>query len=257
MTDMTVTVRLPGRRTGWLAAGLAAGLLVGAIAAPALGPHRVLAADPTTTPEHTISVSGTGTVVSAPDVAEVRLGVTINRPTVKSARADAATAMTKVLAALKALGIADKDIQTVNISLQPTYDYSTNQNPPRITGYSFSNGMAVTIRDLDTVGDAIDNALAAGATTVDGVSFRVDDPAAAQAQARTAAMNEAKAHAQTLASAAGVSISGVASISETTASTPWPIYAGGQAAGVKDSSTVVMPGTADVTITVSVVYLIG
>ena len=79
-----------------------------------------------TTPEHTISVSGTGTVTLKPDVADLHLGVLINRPTVKAARADAAGAMTKVIAALKALGIADKDIQTSNVSLQPTYDYSNN-----------------------------------------------------------------------------------------------------------------------------------
>jgi uncharacterized protein YggE len=166
--------------------------------------------------------------------------------------------MTKVLAALKALGIADKDIQTTNISLQPAYDYNANANPPRIIGYALSNGVAVTVRDLDKVGDAIDDALAAGATTFDGVSFRVADPAKAQQQARTDAMNQAKANASTLAAAAGVTISGVASISETTAQTPYPIFYGAAAgAPTKDVATPVQVGTTDVTITVSVVYLIG
>ena len=64
--------------------------------------------------------------------------------------------MTKVVDALKKLGIADKDIQTTTISLQPVYDYSTNTNPPRLTGYQLNNAVAVTVRDLDKVGDAID-----------------------------------------------------------------------------------------------------
>ena len=257
MDPITLTIRRPGSRARWLAAGIASGLLVAAIASPAFAPRRTLAADTTTPAEHTIAVTGAGTVVTAPDVADVRLGVTFTRPTVRAARADAAAAMTKVIAALKALGIADKDIQTTNISLQPAYDYASNANPPRITGYTLSNGVAVTVRDLDKVGDAIDNSLAAGATTVDGVSFRVDDPAKAQQQARTDAMTQARAHANTLAAAAGVAITGVASISETSAQTPYPMFYGAAAGAAKDVATPVQVGTTDVTITVSVVYLIG
>jgi len=258
MKSLTLTVRLPGSRARWIAAGLATGLLAGAIASPALAPRHTLAADPTTPAPHTITVSGVGKVVTAPDVADVRLGVTFSRPTVKAARADAAAVMTKVIAALKALGIADKDIQTTNVSLQPTYDYAINTSPPRITGYSLSNGVAVTIRNLDTVGDAIDNSLAAGATTLDGVSFRVDDPARAQKQARTDAMAQAKASADALAAAAGVTITGVASITETATPVPYPIFYGAaSAAPAKDMATPIQPGTTDVTLTVSVVYLIG
>lgn len=257
MDPITLTLRLPGSRARWLAAGLATGLLIAAIASPAFAPRRTLAADTTTPAEHTIAVTGVGTVVTAPDVADLRLGVTFTRPTVRAARADAAAAMTKVIAALKALGIAENDIQTTNISLQPAYDYASNTNPPRITGYTLSNGVAVTVRDLDKVGDAIDNSLAAGATTFDGVSFRVDDPAKAQQQARTDAMTQARAHANTLAAAAGLAITGVASISETTAQTPYPVYYGAAAGAAKDVATPVQVGTTDVTITVSVVYLIG
>jgi len=165
--------------------------------------------------------------------------------------------MTAVLASLKKLGIADKDIQTTTLSLQPTYDYSTGTTPPRLTGYQLSNAVAVTVRDLDKVGDAIDAALAAGATTLDGVSFRVADQAAAEAQARQAAMTEAKAKAKSLADAAGISIAGVASISETSAPVPYPIYYGSAATGAKDVATPVQPGSTEVTVTVTVVYLIG
>jgi uncharacterized protein YggE len=258
MDPITLTVRMPGSRARWLAAGLATGLLVATIASPLFRPHATLAADPAAPAPHTIAVTGVGKVVIAPDVADLRIGVSFTRPTVKAARADAAATMTKVIAALKALGIADMDIQTTNLALQPAYDYSANANPPRITGYTLSNGVAITIRDLDKVGDAIDGSLAAGATSFDGVSFRVDDPATAQKQARTDAMRQAKANADTLAAAAGVSITGVASISETSAQTPYPIYYGAAAgAPVKDAATPIETGTTDVTITVSVVYLIG
>lgn len=260
MSDSTVTVSIPvpGPRVRWAALGLVAGLVVAVAGGPALAPHSILAADPTATPEHTISVSGTGSVVISPDIADLRLGVTITAKTVKDARAGNAKAMTAVIASLKKLGIADQDIQTTILSLQPVYDYSSNSSAPRLTGYSLSNAIAVTIRDLDKVGDAIDGALAAGATTMDGVTFRVADQAAAEKQAREVAMAEAKAKAQTLASAAGVTIKGVASISETVAPVPYPVYYGAMAgAATRDVATPVQAGTNEVSVTVAVVYVIG
>ncbi len=255
----TLTIPTPGPRARLIAAGIGVSLFLAATSMPALSPRPAAAADPTaTTPEHTISVSGTGTVTLKPDVADLHLGVLVSRTTVKAARADAASAMTKVLAAIKALGIDDKDIQTSNVSLQPTYDYSNGTNPPRITGFQMSNSVTVTVRDLDKLGDAIDNGLAAGATSLDGVTFRVSDEAAAESQARQAAMAEARSKADTLATAAGISIAGVASISETSAPIPGPVYYGA-AGAAPDSAKVATPiqvGTNDVTITVSVIYLI-
>lgn len=260
MDPITVTLRLPGPRVRWTAAGLITGLLVAAtIAGPALSPRSSLAAGATSDNEHTITVTGSGTVVVSPDIADVRLGVVVTKPTVKAARETAAEAMTRVIAALKKLGIADKDIQTTAVSLQPAYDYSAQTNPPRITGYNLANGVAVTIHNLDQTGDVIDDSLAAGATSLDGVTFRVDDPAKAQQQARTDAMNEAKASADTLAKSAGVSITGVATISEASTPVPYPVYYG-VAAGAPAADSVktpVQPGTSDVTITVTVAYLIG
>ena len=257
----TITLRVPGPRTGWLAIGLATGILVAAIASPAFAPRPILGVGSgDTTPEHTISVTGTGRVVISPDVADLRIGVSVNRPTVKAAREAAAESMTRVVAALKKLGIADADIQTTILSLQPIYDYSTNTNPPRLTGYTLANSVSVTIRNLDNVGDAIDNSLAAGATTFDGVSFRVADPAKPEAQARAAAMSHAKAKADTLAKGAGVSLGGVASISETAAPIPYPIAydsaAGALAAPDKSVPTPVQAGTNEVTVTVAVSFLI-
>lgn len=261
MSTTTITLPIPGSRIRWLALGLAGGALIAAIASPAFAPRPIYGVGTDgTTPEHTISVSGTGRVVISPDIADLRVGVLVNRPTVKAAREAAAASMTKVVDALKKLGIADKDIQTTTISLQPVYDYSTSTNPPRLTGYQLNNAVAVTVRDLDKVGDAIDGSLAAGATTFDGVTFRVEDPAKAEQQAREAAMAQAKSKAETLAKGAGVAIGGVASISETASPVPYPVYyardAAGAAAPDKSTPTPVETGTNEVTVTVAVSYLI-
>jgi len=207
MSSRTISIPLPlpASRTGWLATGLALGMLAAVLAGPLLSARPILALDPTGANEHTIAVSGTGRIVLSPDIADLRLGVSSTAKTVKAARAAAATSMTAVIASLKNLGIADKDIQTTTLSLQPVYDY------------------------------------------------------AAEGQARQAAMDEAKAKAKTLADAAGISISGVASISETVAPVPYPVYYGYGAAGApgKDAQTPVQPGSTEVTVTVAVVYLIG
>jgi uncharacterized protein YggE len=256
----TLTIPTPGLRTRLIAAAVGVSLFLAATSAPSLTPRGTLAVDSSgTAPEHTISVSGTGTVTLMPDVADLQLGVLTSRPTVKAAQADAAVAMTRILAALKALPIDDKDIQTSNVSLQPTYDYSSGMNPPRITGFQMSNSVTVTIRDLDKLGDAIDNSLAAGATSLDGVTFRVNDETSAEAQARQAAMTEARSKADTLAAVAGISIAGVASIAETSAPIQYPTnytLGGASAPDVAKVATPIQAGTTDVTITVAVVYLI-
>jgi uncharacterized protein YggE len=260
MSTKTITIPVPFvlSRARWVALGLAAGLVVAAIASPAFSPRQLLAADPATSVEHTISVAGAGRVILSPDTADLRLGVTATAKTVKDARARAAEAMTAVLASLRELGIADRDMQTTVLSLQPVYDYTTSPKPPRLTGYSLTNAISVTIRDLAKVGDAIDDALAAGATSLDGVSFRVADQTAAEKQAREAAMAEAKAKATTLANAAGVSITGVQSIGENVSPVPYPIYYGyAERAAAADVQTPVMPGTSEVSVTVAVVYVIG
>lgn len=256
-TTITITTPTIGPRARWLAVAAAATALLIATAAPALSPRPSLAADPTK-PDHTISVSGTGRVILAPDVADLRLGVLIQRTTVKAARADAAKAMAGVVEALKKLGIAPADIQTSAITLNAQYDYS-NGNPARLIGYQFSNSVSVTVRKLDVLGDAIDDSLAAGATTLDSVQFRVDDQTKAEAQARAQAMADAKAKATALATAAGVTIQGVSTISESVGAIPYPIYYDRTTAGAaaeKAIATPVQAGTNEISITVSVVYLI-
>jgi uncharacterized protein YggE len=164
--------------------------------------------------------------------------------------------MTAVLDALRKAGVADPDLKTTVLSLRPVYEYSPAGSAPRLTGYNLSNAVVATIRDLDQVPAAIDGALAVGATTMDGVTFRVADPAGAERQARQAAMTQARAKADVLAIAAGVTIDGVVSIVETSAGSPTPMaYGGAQAPAARDVATPVEPGTNEVTVTVAVIYL--
>ena len=247
----------------WAFVAAAGALLVGLVAGPVLAgalaprPYAPVNGATDQPPEHTISVAGSGKVVVVPDLATVRLGVVIERGSAKAAREAAAESMTRVVAAIKKLGIDEKDIATANVSLNAVYDYPNNQ-APRIRGYQLQNTVSVTVRDLDKLSDVLDNGVGAGATSIDGISFDVADRAASEAKAREAAVTDAKAKAETLASGLGVRISGVASVSEQVSTPVWydRAYAGAAAPAAEDASTPVLPGTTDIVITVQVTFLI-
>jgi uncharacterized protein YggE len=234
----------------WVALAAAAGLFVGIFAGPAAATGPSDGSNPA---EHTISVTGSGKVVLTPDVADVSLGVTVQRDKASAARDEASRIMAAVIAALHGLGIADADIKTTQLYVSPMYNYGNSQ---QISGYQMSNIVSVHVRDLNKLADVIDQSVAAGATDVQGVAFDVSDRAAAEQDARTAAVKDARAHADTLAAAAGVTISGVQSIAETTSS-PWPWPGMGFAGDAAGVPTPIQPGTAELTIDVSVVYIIG
>jgi uncharacterized protein len=239
-----------------LALTAAAALRVGIVGAPNVIGHSA-AADPTTSPDHTVTVSGMGQVSVAPDVADVMIGVMVQKPTVAAAQSSAATSMTAVLAAVKKDGVADKDIVTTDVSLSPVYDYSGGSTP-RLVAQQFSNTVKVTVRNLQSLATVVDDAIAAGATTVNSVSFRLDDPTQIQAQARLLAMRDARAKADELTSAAGASVKGVATITETTTQVS-PVYYASAALYSKSAgvSTPIQTGSTDIVVQVTVSYLIG
>lgn len=242
-------------RLAWLAGGASVALIVSALIAPAATVAQVASENGDITPS--ITVSGMGRVKAEPDVADINLGVTKQAEDAKTASEQAATAMAAVIKALQAAGIADTDIQTTTISLMPVYDY--DDNPPQIEGWEATNLVNVTVRDIDTVGDVVDAATAAGATNINGITFRVDDPTAAEAEARTAAVADARSKADQLAAAAGVTIVGVLTMSESGAQAPQPIFmeraAFDTAAGAVE--TPVMPGQVELSINVLVQYEIS
>ena len=201
-------------------------------------------------------VSGTGRVAVDPDVAEVRLGVSIARPTVAAARADGAGTMTTILAAIDAAGVARRDVRTTLLSVQPRYDYRDGR-APALTGYELANTVEVTVRDLGGLAGVVDGALEAGATSLDGLEFRVEDPAPAEREARTRAMAAARARADVLAEAAGLTIVGVRDVTEGGAvAPPEPrMKAARMSLAAADAApTPVEAGTTEIVVTVTVSY---
>ncbi len=202
-----------------------------------------------------IVVSGTGRVSVEPDLADLRLGVSVSRPTVEAARTDAASTMDAILAAVTEAGIARRDVRTTLLNVQPRYDYRDGK-PPTLTGYELANVVAVTVRDLDRLGDVVDGTLRAGATSMDGLSFRVGDPTDAERQARILAMAEARARADVLAEAAGLAITGVTDIVEgSPARPPMPFPKSERMMMMAaDASTPVESGSMEIAVSVTVSY---
>ena len=211
--------------------------------------------EPTST--GTIVVSGTGRVAVQPDVADLRLGVTVAKPTVEAARGEAAATMDAILRAVDGAGVARADVRTAMLSVQPRYDYRDGRAPV-LTGYEIANVVEVSVRDLSALGDVIDATLTAGATSMDALSFRLADPRAAEREARRQAMAEARSRADVLAEAAGVTVQGVSDIVEgQPVRPPGPVAKAQRMALAADAGTPVEAGTLEVAVTVSVTYRAG
>ena len=211
--------------------------------------------EPTST--GTIVVSGTGRVAVQPDVADLRLGVTVAKPTVEAARGEAAATMDAILRAVDGAGVARADVRTAMLSVQPRYDYRDGRAPV-LTGYEIANVVEVSVRDLSALGDVIDVTLTAGATSMDALSFRLADPRPAEREARRQAMAEARSRADVLAEAAGVTVQGVSDIVEgQPVRPPGPVAKAERMALAADAGTPVEAGTLEVAVTVSVTYRAG
>lgn len=207
--------------------------------------------------KRSISVPGIGRVSVQPDIATLRLGVLVVRQTAAAARESAAATMSAVLEALNARGVAKKDLRTALLSLSPVTDYSA-ETGPRVTGYQAANSVSVIVRDLTSAGALIDAALAAGATSMDGLDFSVDDPSAAEEQARRLAMADAKRRAQTIAAASDVPLGGVVGVVEGDrdgAPVPYPM-ARAMAFKAEAADTPVEAGSQEIVVSVSVAYAI-
>ena len=206
-----------------------------------------------------IHVNGSGSVTGEPDIASLYLGVSVEKKTVEEAREAAATAMTAVIDALKANGIAENDIQTENFSIYPQYDWTEEGRVLR--GYRVNNSVRAKVRDLETLSDIIDDAAGAGGdiVVVNSIQFMIEDPTPLQAQARALAVKNAEAKAQTLAEASGVMLGKPITITETSHAAGPPIaYAEAAEFDVADdgarSPTPIQAGELTVTINVTLVY---
>jgi uncharacterized protein YggE len=166
-----------------------------------------------------VSVVGHGEVKGAPDTATVQIGVETEAATAKDALAQNSAQAQAVQEKLAKLGVDAKDIQTNNFSINPTYGNDGRQ----VTGYRVSNMVTVKIRQLDQAGTLLDQVVQAGANSIYGVSFSVENPEALLDQARKAAIENAKARAAQLAGASGAAIGDVLVISENLGAPPIPM----------------------------------
>jgi len=198
-----------------------------------------------------VTVVGRGEVKGAPDTATVQIGVETEAATAKDALAQNSAKATAVQDQLTKLGVDAKDIQTNNFSINPAYGNDGRQ----VTGYRVSNMVTVKIRQLDQAGTLLDQVVQAGANSIYGISFSVENPEALLDQARKAAIENAKARATQLAGASGAAIGDVLVISENVGAQPIPMpmmaraqeMAPGQAAPVQ-------PGEQSFSVDVQVTY---
>ena len=208
-------------------------------------------------PPRTLSLTGVGEVRARPDTAMVRIGVMRRAVTAREALTASNAAMAEIIDYLRKTGIEPKDIQTVNFTVNPVYLYdSNNQQPPRITGYDVSNDLHVTIRKLDDLGTALDDAVSRGSNQVHGVQFTIAEPRPLQDQARKLAIADASAKAQLYSQAAAVALGPVLSISENIAQPPQPVYlkAERMAAQAADGSVPVAEGEQAIEMQVNITW---
>jgi uncharacterized protein YggE len=179
-----------------------------------------------------LTVSADGRTARKPDLAVFTAGVASAGKTAGDALAANSADMSRVIAALKRAGIADRDIQTSNLSLNPVYaqpqprpNGTVEPREPKIVGYQVNNSVTVRQRNLDDFGKVIDTLVSAGANQVNGPDFQVDKPDEALDQARIEAIGKARARADLYARAAGLKVMRIVSISEGGGySPPMPMY---------------------------------
>ena len=229
-----------------LGAAAAAALFTGLALSGVALPGAALSAS--TPSQRTIQVVGDGTVETVPDTAAFDFGVVTKGATAKQALAANAAAAQKIVDALKSAGVAAKDVQTRQVSLNP----QQSQNGAAITGYEAQNTVSATVRNLGSAGAVVDSAVAAGANTVSGPYLTTSAQTSLERQALTAAFDDAKAKAQALAGRAGGSLGPALQITEQGAVQPVPLP--GAASSAPATTTPIEPGTQRVQAHVTVTF---
>ncbi|MEK7661176.1 MAG: SIMPL domain-containing protein, partial [Pseudomonadota bacterium] len=168
-----------------------------------------------------LNINTTADLKQAPDIAMVSAGVVTQHRSARNAMADNATKMSAAFAALRAAGIAERDLQTAGINLAPQYVYEENK-PPRLTGYQVTNTVNVKIRDMTKIGPVLDALVAQGINQISGPNFQIEDSDAALDRAREEAMRKAMRRGDLYARGAGMRIKRVVSINESGGYQPQP-----------------------------------
>jgi len=200
-----------------------------------------------------LDINASGEVNRVPDLAIISAGVVTRATTARSALQQAANKMARVRAALAKAGVADRDIQTSNINLNPDYAYENNR-PPRLTGYNASNQVTVKFRDIANAGEILDALVAEGANSINGPTLTIDKPQAALDEARTRAIAAARARADLYARSLGMRVVRVVAISESGGHFPSPPPMAMMRAEAADASTKIDPGEQTLQVNVAMTF---
>lgn len=205
--------------------------------------------------QRNISISGEGKVTVIPDIANVSLGLTVEKAKVADAQAENTKTMNSLIDKLKALDIAKADITTTSYNIYPNYDYSNNKQTLR--SYTVYQEVQVKLRQVDKVEQVLKLAGELNLNQIGGLSFSVDQPEIYKQEARILALQNAKQKAEELAKVMGVKLGKVISFSESDSYMPQPYYSnirGAEMGGGVAAAPAVEAGSQDIVITASVVY---
>jgi uncharacterized protein YggE len=198
-----------------------------------------------------VVVTGTGRAGRPAELAHAVFVAEAVRASAAEARSTTASVASAVIGALRGAGVADADLQTAGLDVTPNWEHDGNRMVRN--GFTVTNRLGVTIRDLEAVGSILDAGLEAGATGLDGVTFLLADEAHASEEARRAAVADAQRRAETIAGAAGRRLGALLAITEGAAASPFPRPEARMLANAADAGapTPVLPGRIEVTVTVT------
>lgn len=203
-----------------------------------------------------LTVVGSGKVSARPDMAQLQVGVVTQAPSAARALKDNNDAMAKLFTTLDGRGIARKDVQTSSFSVTPQHRRGPHgEQLPEIVGYRVSNAVQIKVRNLEALGQVLDEVVQQGANQVHGVSFAVAEPVPLLDAARRKAMADARRKAELYAREAGVGVGRVLLIQEQEPLLPAPIFMG--AGGVGGAGVPVAEGELDFGASITVTYAIG
>jgi uncharacterized protein len=208
------------------------------------------------TPLRTISVVGSGRAFLTPEIATISIGVRTENSDAAQAVEESNTQVQTLTDTLIGMGVEERDIQTSSFNIYPNQQYDETGRPISTT-YVVENTVTVTVRDLNMLGELLGAAVEAGANQIYGITFDAEDRSEATSAARSAAVEDGRAKAEELATAAGVSLGELQTISEGS-SVPMPFFdgRGGVAAEAAVSAVPISPGQLTLTVDVSLVFAI-
>lgn len=207
-------------------------------------------------PFRSITVNGEGEASGAPDMAILSIGVRTDASNAAAALRQNSSQMAATIKKLRDLNVAERDIQTSGLSINPRYNYENNRSNPEVIGFTASNTLTVKLRDLDRAGAVIDQAVQSGANSLGGIQFTFADPKPLMETARKDAVTQARAKAELYAQSAGVRLGEVMTIQDGYVSTPSPQPMMARMSADMESSVPLQAGESAINATVTMVFAI-